>query len=166
MFNQFVFDLNNRLQTLEPKKRQRIIERILKDLSHTDVFTPLHKMTSDLDYLDDDNDNKNNITFDALENDRELRISKLQEKYNIKPDKQTKEILEREKVVRTRCGRTDLHDAVSMGDLGLIRKLVVEDKIDPSIKDNNGHTAVHIAVLEQNSEVIELLKELNCINNG
>ena len=154
IFNQFVFDMNNRLQHLDKDRRLKIVSRVVCDLENTDIFTPIHKMCNDYDDLLDSQE------AIACENalSREDRIKELQVFYSGSLDDE--DTIEKERITRTRCGRTDLHDAVSMNDLEMIRKLIVEDHADVNVKDNNGHTPIHIAILEENEAAISLFREL------
>jgi hypothetical protein len=160
-FNSFVFDLNNRLQHLPLEVRQRQMKKVLDDLSGTLTFTPPEDLA---DPEDDFEDEQENI---ACENamGREDRIKQLINFYGVQgdTDESEEEALEREHVVKKRCGKTDLHEAVMMGDLPLIRQLISEGA-DVNAKNNNGHTAIYLAFLEENEAVIGLLRELGIIS--
>jgi len=163
-FNFFVLSLNNRLQHLPADVRQRRMKKIMSDLERlpdgeeSHIFTPLDMLADD-----DWDDATENI---ACENamGREKRIKQLQSFYNGSEDEATEEVeQEREHAVKVRCGKTDLHDAVLMGDCDLIRRLIA-DGADIHAKNNNGQTAVYLAFLEENEAVIEVFRELGIIS--
>lgn len=159
-FNHFVFELNNRIQHLPFEVRQQRMKQIIEDVERLEdgeeshIFTPLCLL------CDDDNDDTEEL---ACENAvaREQRIRELQAFYNV-PGEIDEEEQERELAIKNRCGKTDLHDAVLMGDCDLIRTLI-QNGADINAKNNNGQTAVYLAFLEENEEVISLLRELKVI---
>jgi ankyrin repeat protein len=59
-----------------------------------------------------------------------------------------------------RFGRTPLHEAILMNDLETIRSLLNENKYLMS-RDNNGHTPLDLARLEENIVVIKMIMEFS-----
>lgn len=159
-FNHFVLSLNNRIQHLPLETRQERMTKILNDVEHlsdgeeSHIFTPLSLLCEE-EYEEGEEIACENAVA------REQRIMELQAFYNI-PGEVDEEEQEREQAVKKRCGKTDLHDAVLMGDCDLIRRLV-KDGADIHAKNNNGQTAVYLAFLEENEEVIALFRELSII---
>ena len=151
-FNLFVFQLNNRRQHDSKEMRHRIIGRVIEDLSDTDIFTPLYKMSSDDGF-------ESESELIACENDliREKRIKDLQDHYNV--EGVSDEVLEQERILASRCGKTDLHEAVSARDAESVRRILEEGNADLDVKDNNGYTAAHAAVVEGYGEIVELFKD-------
>ena len=160
-FNSFVFDLNNRLQHLPLEVRQRYIEKALADLSGTLVFADPNDLVDPNE--EDSEDEQETAAFDNTMS-REERIKELTAFYGVKgdEDEDAEEVQEREHTIKKRCGKTDLHDAVLMGDLPLIEQLI-SDGADVNAKNNNGHTAIYLAFLEENEAVIALFRELGVI---
>lgn len=161
--NEFVFESNNRLRNLPLEKRKKIIDRVIDNLNNIDFFTPLHEMCDDDDYDDDFG-----LILESragVDDEHEKRIKSLQLFYSGHPEIQSddddyEEIVQKEKNAISRCGRTDLHDAVLMNDLDMIRSILTEGNVDLNSKDNNGRTALQVAFLEENMTVIALFKEL------
>jgi len=159
-FNSFVFDLNNRLQHLPLEVRQRYMRKTMEDLEGTFIFTPANELEDPEDEFEEE---KEALACDNAMS-REDRIKELTAFYGVKGDEfeDEEEIQEREYSVKKRCGKTDLHEAVLMGDLVLIEQLI-EDGADVHAKNNNGHTAIYLAFLEENEAVIALLRKMKVL---
>ena len=69
---------------------------------------------------------------------------------------------------RDAAGRTALHLAASMGDLGVVRSLldVKDGSSDPRRKDYQGQTPVHVAAREGHNEVVAELVMFSCIREA
>ena len=69
---------------------------------------------------------------------------------------------------RDATGRTALHLAASIGDLGVVRSLldVKDGSSDPRRKDYQGQTPVHIAAREGHNEVVAELVMFSCIREA
>lgn len=163
-FNKFAFDLNNRLQDSEYK--HRIYHRVLENLADSEIFKPLHEYADDFDDFDNALDFSDiPVALDDSQGEREHRIAQLRGKYTgeFDTDEQIQIIIKEKRIKHMRHGKTDLHDAVSNGDLNKIKELITEENIDVNLKDNNGHTAIYLACVQGNQDVIKLFQQLGCI---
>lgn len=57
-----------------------------------------------------------------------------------------------------RYGYTELHEAVVLGDIEEIKNLI-ESGFDTSLKDNSGHTAYMLALMEDKADIIKIFED-------
>jgi hypothetical protein len=161
-FNSFVFALNNRMQHLPVAERQRRMGIILQDLGQTDVFTPINDMSDD----EDDEFEKEEEEACDTSMSHEQRIRELTAIYSNsgipEDEEETQEEVEREYVVKKRRGNRDLHEAVRMNDVVLVTNLIAAGA-DPHEKNNSGYSAVDLAFLEENEEIISVFRTAGCL---
>ena len=59
---------------------------------------------------------------------------------------------------RNNDGDTPLHIATKEGDVSLVKKLLVDFRVNPTLKNNKGHIPLNIVLLARRGELIEALK--------
>ena len=153
--NATLFRLNNRLQSVDTNKRKRVMGRIIADYDEMGIFDPIE---------DDDDFDFETSCERADDNDRiiEDRVVEKEQHYNIARDSRGMSE-DREREVRQRCGKTDMHEAVLMRDFEMIRRIYESDPDSVKVKNNSGHTPITVAVIEEDAEMISLFKELGAI---
>jgi hypothetical protein len=157
-FNTFVLGMNHNLRKYDVEKRKRILSKIVADLENTDIFSRLAD-----EETDDDFESEEGIDTSEIVHLKEEIILEKQREYGIEPDGPMSEEDNKERFIRQQqWGKRPLHEAVAASDLAGIRKLVVEGA-DVTEVDNNGHTPLYLAVLEENHEVVALFKELGFV---
>lgn len=140
ILNTFLLNLDRGLTKYPSEDRERMRTRILDDLKKDDILHPSY--TALLLGPDDDDE----ISISEI---REERVKVKQKELRIPPD---------ESKVKYKYGRTQLHEAVVISDLELIRRLLRENH-SVYVKDNNGNTPVDHAILDENIEVLSIFKE-------
>jgi len=139
--NHFLLSLDHSLQKYPAEQRERIRQRVIDDLAHTDIFRPL--------YLEDDDEYEPN-EVSIKEMTREERVVAKQLEYGTEPDEPPK----------NRWGRNDLHEAVAISDVEAVQRLLADDPESINHKDNNFNTPIDQALLDENKSVINLFKNL------
>jgi len=152
--NRFVFKLNQRLQHVPTSKRLNMIQKIMEDLEPTGILNPIDFEEEILEH--------SSISFNNILG-REDRIINLEKKHGTFNRDVYEEDNEQKRISRSRCGGSDMHDAVKMGDIDLIKRIYKSDPSSMEQKNNNGHTPIYVAFLEENKEVINAFREMKLI---
>lgn len=153
VFNRFIFNLNNRLQHHSLKKRLYMIQKIIKDLDTTEILKSIE--------LDDDISSRTIKFNNILKHDQS--IVNLKKKHGTYTGEINNEIIETERIARNRCGDNDMHEAVKMGDVGLIKHIYKTNPSSIDKKNNNGHNPIYVAFLEENEDAINIFREMGLI---
>jgi len=145
-----------RLQGLSLEKRKKIIGESVERMTRLGIFEPLH-----LSWEDDDDEfviqDDEAVEAASRLKDRNAQIRMKQIALKIKPMEGEDDVSEASSDYR--WGRTQLHEAVAMNDIVMAEKLIKEGH-DITAKDNNGHTPIHIAVIEENKEMIVMFRQV------
>ncbi len=123
-------------------------KQLLKSLNEINVLDPLDNQ------LSQDIKARQTLLTSTSINDRESREKRIRAKqleYGFEPDSKEQIIFDQE--LRDKCGRTPIHEAVLDGNIKRIEELLT-DGADVQKKDNDGMTAVQLAVMEENEAIL------------
>ena len=90
----------------------------------------------------------------AAERRIQNKIREMEEKGLVEPEQEQEETVEHS---TTRYGRTPLHEAIAMRNIGLVKKYV-KNKLFLTCCDNNGHTPLEMAFYEGYQEAMRVFK--------
>ena len=149
VFNLFYLQIKKRIDARDYDEdlKSRILNKIIANVEESGIFDPPTADFEDEDF--EDLEEEADTEFGCIVS-REDLIKQKQIEYGIisvpKPD------------VQGKYGRERLHEAVSMGDLELVRRYLDEGD-DASKKDNNGNTPYDLSILLENEDMINLFEE-------
>jgi ankyrin repeat protein len=130
-------------------KKRRVLDRVISNAEATGIFQPTYLEDKDIAL---DLEKASVIEFsDPIA--RSDLVRKKQEELGILAE------VAAPKEVNGRWGRSNLHEAVLMGDEGLVRRYL-EDGEDATVFDNNGRTPYDLSILRENERLIALFEEL------
>jgi hypothetical protein len=157
--NRFVLEMERSLQRqgVSTDKKNKIICAALQDLVGTDILTSVVVILQhgvEVDILDDDNESDieaREFAIASLSTEERIRYKQEALGIEIDPPEFDEGGLQ--------CGRTRLHVAVMMDDMGSIEDFIA-DGDDPGEKDNGGNTPFDLALLYGKEQSISVLKHL------
>lgn len=145
------------------------MDKMLDDLS--DVLAPITFSNTEEDweleliFVDDDAED---ISTNDLQTDQDIRIEKLRQYYideGLVDVNTTDPWAKNESISQSisQFGRNSLHDAVLASDKAAVSDLLAKG-VNCAAKDNNGMTALEVALLEESFEVAKIIQDF--INNS
>ena len=162
--NVFIIRMNDQLKDKSFEDRTRVIKRILADLDATDILKPI-----DVSYNEEDDFDFNFHKGVAKEPENVIlwKDEEIQDRIRRKQEELATMLgVDKDEVVKTpfgstsvsRFGRSPLHEAIVAGDIKTVTSLI-EQGLYLDAKDNNGLTALALARLEENIEIINIFEK-------
>jgi len=165
-FDIYLMNIEHRLEAkgLTSRPKWELLKKIAKHSENWQCF----KSITDFFTATDDEDDEMDFPFQFQQYPAEAvaevyypspeeidkRINAKQRELGITPKKS------KPKQNRLEFGRTPLHQAVFINDVGAVRNALSKG-INPKTRDNNGDTAYSVAALYENNDMMRILEGLN-----
>lgn len=137
---------------IEPEKKEKLLTKIMAGHEAAGVFDPPDFSTTE----DDETVDVDFMTSDERILNKQIELSEkcpgLGITIGIPKRKHDPNV--------TRFGRSIVHEAVLLDDLDLLKQLINNGE-DIHRTDNNGHTPLQIAIMEEKDEIVMYLASLN-----
>lgn len=145
-YNCVALQVNHNLRRIPNERRQKLVKKVISNISSLGVFDTLVG-------IQDDN------LPDAF--DREEMVKAKQIEYGFTPDEIEEGPQGQDDGLR--FGRSVAHDAVAQRKFDIVKQIASETPEMFQERDNGGSTALAIAFLANDREMIELFKTLKLI---